>query len=100
MEYPKRNGNSFMFDYEKNNMYSGEEHRIKVPAPTPNMRSINDIAYIKSAGVKIYATISADVNNAVWVEIQDGHDVNKCTKYIKIVSQSAGQYICFRFSLN
>lgn len=100
MENFRRLNNAFMFEYERRDPEAETEIILRIPPPVPNARSINDICYIKSSDIELYGTISSKLDDAVWIPIDDGCDINKCVKYLKLVPLSDGQYINIRISMN
>ena len=99
--------NAFNFVYDRKIGVADGEIIIRMPPVTPYARSINDIAYVKTFGIKLYGTIAHDIDepDTPWIEISDGHDINKCTSALKIVvpedaENTENQHVCIRVNMN
>lgn len=74
---------------------------VAMPPISANKRGVNDIAWqTESDDVVIYATISANANDALWTEIPDYGQINKCATYLKVKNNGAAARVTMRALLN
>lgn len=90
--------NGFHYMFEKN-IEPGKEVVVKMPSVTANKRSINEIAWQSDSDVTLYGTLSKDYDDdkkAMWQEISEDYDVNKCVTALKFVGGADGGQVIVR----
>lgn len=82
----------FNFIYEKE-LSANETVIVEMPAVSPNKKCINDIGWQTDGDITLYGTISSEPesNNAIWLEIKEGDEVNRTISAFKIVN---GDSVC------
>lgn len=84
-------GFNFVFEYD---LAPEETVIVKMPAISANKRGINDIGWLSDADVDeygvpkitLYGTLAKNPKSdkALWQEIRENDEINKCTAAIKI----------------
>lgn len=95
----RQGGFNYVFDY---NLKAKEEIILQMPRISPNKRGVNDIAWQTDGDVTLYGTLSPDLeaSDALWQEISEEYDINKCTYGLKIVNGSTPCKVVIRALLN
>lgn len=98
-QFRERNGGfNYVFEYD---LRSQEEIVLIMPRISANKRGVNDIAWQSDGDVTLYGTLSEPLNiNALWQEISDEYDINKCTRALKIKAGNADCHIIVRALLS
>jgi hypothetical protein len=75
---------------------AGETIYVKLPAVSANKRGINDIGWASDAEldddgapkIKLWGTLAHSITdgNAIWQEIRQHDEINKCTSVIKVTN--------------
>ena len=104
-----RTTNAFNFVFEKD-LDENETIIVKMPVVSANKRGINDIGWISNCEMdeynvpklKLYGTFAKNPksDNALWQEIRDNDEVNKCTSAIKIENKGRACRIEIRAIFN
>lgn len=96
-----RTTNGFNYVFEKT-LAPNETVIVKMPVVSTNKRGINDIGWMCSDGVKLYATLSSNPESegAMWQEIALGAEINKTVSAIKVDNGNANATVVIRAILN
>lgn len=99
MEHFKSTLNGFNYVFEKE-LNKGEELFLKMPPVSANKRGINDIGWQTDGSVKLYGTLSKNLSDALWSEIEENFEVNKTVSALKILNEGEKCKIAVRVILN
>ena len=81
---------------------NGETVILRFPPVTANKRGVNDIGWQIDGDAVLWATAASDPmkDTAIWQEIHDYEDVNKCAGAVKIVGSGGVSRVVIRIILN
>ena len=80
----------------------GDTVLLRFPPVTANKRGVNDIAWQIEGEAKLFATASPDPlgEDAIWQEIHDYEDINKCASAVKVEGSGGVSRAIVRIILN
>lgn len=99
-QFKERNGGfNYVFEYD---LAANEEIILQMPRISPNKRGVNDIAWQANGNITLYGTLSPNIDSpdALWQEIGEEYDINKCTYALKIVADEEPCKVIIRALLN
>ena len=91
----KRINRGFNYYFEKV-LYSGEQIDIKLPDVSFSKMKISEIGFQADSGISLGATLSETVDDAKWVEINNGDFINKTVNIIRASSTEDNQRLILR----
>ena len=91
------------FNYHwKGEVKTGDTVILRFPPVTANKRGVNDIGWQIDGGARLFATASPNpaADDALWQEIHDYEDINKCASGVKIIGAGGVSKCLVRIILN
>lgn len=88
--------------YYKDDVADGDTVVLRFPPVTANKRGVNDIGWQIDGDATLWATASPDpfAADAIWQEIEDRTDINKCATGVKLIGQGGKSHVIIRIILN
>lgn len=88
--------------YWEGEVNDGETVILRFPPVTANKRGVNDIGWQIDGDATLWATTVTDpyADDAMWQEIHDYEDINKCASAVKIDGSGAASRVIIRIILN
>ena len=99
-QFRERNGGfNYVFEYD---LDAYEEIVLIMPRISANKRGVNDIAWQSDGDITIWGTLSPEPlsSKALWQEIGEHYDINKCTYALKIKAGNGPCSVTVRALMN